>query len=131
MIMSGEFEQFKVLKLKTIDTVEYSSLTGPFALRNRILKQKPRGQRKAGIIQHTDLLHKGIIVGDEDVIKMINYSKSTICKSTEAEVLWIDAVEFFRAIKQYPSTQDFIQSNAEHKQISNITSAAVNTHMQN
>ena len=62
---------------------------------------------------------------------MINYSKSTVCKSTEAEVLWIDAVEFFRAIKQYPSTQDFIQSNAEKKQIANITSAAVNTHMQN
>jgi hypothetical protein len=38
-------------------------------------------------------------VGEEDVIRMTNYSKSTVCKSTEAEVLWIDAMEFFRAIK--------------------------------
>ena len=71
------------------------------------------------------------MMGDEDTLQMNNYSKSVRCKSGTAELLVIDSLEFFKAIKQNEKTQDFIQNLMHQRQAQEIETNTVNNYMLN
>ena len=56
-------------------------------------------REKNAFTAHVGLLHRGMMIGDDDMIDLKNYSKSCKVISLKATVFWINANDFFQRVK--------------------------------
>lgn len=61
------------------------------------------------------LLNKGMMMGNEDSLMKVPYSKSVKCKSIRADVYTISASNFFEIIRQCKRSQKKIFMRENHR----------------
>lgn len=101
LIKSGEFEQTIVVNKDNENELNSTTgYTGPTKQHKKITDYSSQINKKQPIlIAHVALLNKGMMMGDEDTIAHINYSKSVVCKSISAETLAITSIDFLKLVK--------------------------------